>query len=68
MNLRQLVRLPATDLNPDTLHAAGLIARPHDPVKLLAIGEADRPYSVRGIALSAAARAKIEAAGGRVEG
>ena len=68
VNLRQLVRLPATDLNPDTLHAAGLIARPHDPVKLLAIGEADRPYSVRGVALSAAARAKIEAAGGRVEG
>ena len=37
-------------------------------VKLLGSGDADRAYTVRGVALSASARAKIEAAGGTVEG
>ena len=49
------------------LHAAGLISRVDSPVKLLATGEADRAYAVRGVAASASARAKIEAAGGSVE-
>ena len=38
------------------------------PVKLLGTGDADRAYTVRGVALSASARAKIEAAGGKIEG
>ena len=67
VNLKQLGRLSVAELNPDTLHAAGLIGRPHDPVKLLATGEVDRPFTVRGVALSAQARSKIEAAGGKVE-
>jgi large subunit ribosomal protein L15 len=37
------------------------------PVKILAKGELDRPLTVRAHAFSAAARAKIEAAGGRAE-
>ena len=37
------------------------------PVKLLGTGDADRAYTVRGVALSAPARAKIEAAGGKIE-
>ena len=37
-------------------------------MKLLATGDAERAYTVRGVALSASARAKIEAAGGTVEG
>jgi large subunit ribosomal protein L15 len=37
------------------------------PVKILAGGEIDRPLTVRAHAVSAAARAKIEAAGGTVE-
>lgn len=68
VNVGQLGKLRVNELNPDTLHAAGLIGRPHDPVKLLATGEVDRPFTVRGMSLSAAARAKIEAAGGKVEG
>ena len=68
VNLRQLAKLTVTQLNPDTLYAAGLIGRPHQPVKLLATGEVDRAYTVRGVAVSASARSKIEAVGGTVEG
>ena len=68
VNLHQLKKLSVTELNPETLHAAGLVSRLRDPIKLLATGEADRAYTVRGVALSASARAKIEAAGGKVEG
>ena len=67
VNLRQLAKLSVTELNPDTLHAAGLVGRPQQPIKLLGTGEADRAYQVKGLALSAQARAKIEAAGGSVE-
>jgi large subunit ribosomal protein L15 len=56
-----------TDLNPETLHAAGLVTKLNQPIKLLATGEADRAYSVRGVSISASARTKIEAAGGKVE-
>jgi ribosomal protein L15 len=36
-------------------------------VKLLGTGDADRAYSVRGVAFSASARTKIQAAGGKIE-
>ena len=67
VNLRDLAKLGVTELNPVTLHAAGLVTKLHHPIKLLATGEADRAYSVRGVAISVTARAKIEAAGGKVE-
>jgi large subunit ribosomal protein L15 len=67
VNLRQLAKLSVTELNPDTLHAAGLVGQPHQPIKLLGSGDADRAYRVKGLALSAQARTKIEAAGGSVE-
>ena len=67
VNLRDLAKLGVTELNPETLHAAGLVTKLHHPIKLLATGEADRAYSVRGVAISVTARAKIEAAGGKVE-
>ncbi len=67
VNLRQLAKLSVAELNPDTLRAAGLISRAEDPVKLLATGQVERAFTVRGIALSASAKSKIEAAGGRVE-
>ena len=37
------------------------------PVKLLANGEVSQAVTVRGLRMSASARQKIEAAGGRVE-
>jgi large subunit ribosomal protein L15 len=67
VNLGRLKGLEGTEVTPDSLHAAGLVGRPGDPVKLLGTGEADRAYVVRGLAVSAGARAKLEAAGGRVE-
>jgi large subunit ribosomal protein L15 len=67
VNLRQLVKLGVLDVSPETLYAAGLIGKPGAPVKLLGTGEADRAYTVRGVTLSASARAKIEAAGGSIE-
>ncbi len=67
VNVGRLKQLAGKDVSPETLHAAGLISRVDSPVKLLATGEADRAYAVRGVAVSASARAKIEAAGGSVE-
>jgi large subunit ribosomal protein L15 len=68
VNLSQLKQVSATDVSPETLYSAGLIAKPDAPVKLLGTGDADRAYSVRGVSLSASARTKIEAAGGTIEG
>ncbi len=67
VNIGQLKKLAGADVTPETLHAAGLIGKLDAPAKLLGTGDADRAYSVRGIALSASARTKIEAAGGKIE-
>ena len=67
VNLRQLSKLVGTELTPETLHAAGLVSKREGAIKLLGTGEADRAYAVRGLTLSAQARAKVEAAGGTVE-
>ena len=68
VNLSQLKKVSATEVSPETLYSAGLIAKVDQPVKLLGTGDADRSYTVRGVSLSATARAKIEAAGGKIEG
>ena len=67
VNLRQLRKVAGQVVNPETLFAAGLIGKRHVPVKLLGTGDADRAYTVQGVSLSAAARAKLEAAGGSIE-
>ncbi len=67
VNLRDLGKVSVTELTPETLQAAGLVGKASRPIKLLGTGEAGRAYTVRGVAVSAAARAKIEAAGGKVE-
>jgi large subunit ribosomal protein L15 len=68
VNLSKLKKVTATEVSPETLYSAGLIAKVDQPVKLLGTGDADRSYTVRGVSLSASARAKIEAAGGKIEG
>jgi len=68
VNLLDLKKVSAAEVSPETLYSAGLIGKPDSPVKLLGTGDADRAYTVRGVALSAPARAKIEAAGGTIEG
>jgi len=67
VNLRQLDQVAGADVTPATLHAAALVSEPDRPVKLLGTGEATRAFTVRGVAVSASAKAKIEAAGGTVE-
>jgi large subunit ribosomal protein L15 len=68
INLIDLKKLSGTEVSPETLYSAGLIAKVDAKAKLLGTGDADRAYTVRGVSLSASARAKIEAAGGSVEG
>jgi large subunit ribosomal protein L15 len=67
VNLARLAAVTGGDVTPEALVAAGIIARPDVVVKILGTGEAVRAYTVRGIPVSASARAKIEAAGGSVE-
>ena len=54
-------------IDPATLAARGLIPGSGAPVKLLAEGEAPRKLTVKVHRVSAAAKQKIEAAGGQVE-
>ena len=54
------------DITPETLVAAGLVPKGR-PAKVLANGELTGAVTVRGLKVSAAAKAKIEAAGGKVE-
>jgi large subunit ribosomal protein L15 len=54
------------EVTPESLREKGLAKR-SDPVKILARGEISKKLTVRAHAFSAAAKAKIEAAGGTVE-
>jgi large subunit ribosomal protein L15 len=54
------------DVTPEALVAHGLVHKGM-PVKVLARGELDHALTVKAHAFSAAAKAKIEQAGGRVE-
>ena len=67
VNVGKLQALAGTEVSPETLKAAGLVTHADQPVKLLATGTADRAYAVRGVRVSASARAKVEAAGGSIE-
>ncbi len=68
VRLNDLEQVVGDDINVETLLAAGLIRGSKGPAKLLANGEPSRAFTVRGVKVSASAKAKIEAAGGRVEG
>ncbi len=68
VRLNDLDLVVGDDVNVETLLAAGLIRGSKGPAKLLANGEPSRAFTVRGVKVSASAKAKIEAAGGRVEG
>ena len=58
---------PDSEVTPEKLMAAGLVKSLKAPIKILAGGDIDRPLTVRANRFSAAAKAKIEAAGGKVE-
>jgi len=56
-----------SEVTPEQMVAAGIIKSLKYPVKILADGNIDRPLNVKAHKFSAAARARIEAAGGTVE-
>jgi large subunit ribosomal protein L15 len=66
VNLDTLDTFPGDEVTPTTLSAAGRV-RKGALVKVLGRGELHRAVSVQAHAVSASARAAIEAAGGRVE-
>jgi large subunit ribosomal protein L15 len=55
------------DVTAESLAAAGLVKPRKGPIKVLANGRLTRAVTVRGVKLSAGAREKVVAAGGRVE-
>ncbi len=56
-----------SEVTPEGLVAAGLVKSLRQPVKILAAGDINHPLTVKAHKFSAAARAKIEAAGGTAE-
>ena len=56
-----------SEVTPEKLHAAGLVKTLKHPVKILANGEVSRAVTVKANRFSAAAKAKIEAAGDKAE-
>ncbi len=56
-----------SEITPEKLHAAGLVKTLKHPVKILANGEVGHAVTVKANKFSTAAKAKIEAAGGKVE-
>lgn len=68
VNLRDLAKFPANaEVTPETLREAGIVRSLRKPIKVLSLGELSTPLTVRTHRVSAAARAKIEAAGGSAE-
>jgi large subunit ribosomal protein L15 len=68
VSLDDLARIAdGTEVTRETLAEAGLIKLRKGPPKILASGELARAVVVRGVKVSAGARSRIEAAGGRVE-
>ncbi|MFN2164732.1 MAG: 50S ribosomal protein L15 [Anaerolineae bacterium] len=68
VNLARLEAFAAeSEVSPETLAAAGIIAKATDRVAILANGDLDRPLIVKAHRVSKNARSKIEAAGGTVE-
>ena len=68
VNLNKLNIFDAgSEVTPERLVAAGVVKSMRYPIKILAEGNIDHPLLVRANKFSAAAKAKIEVAGGKVE-
>jgi len=67
VSIGDLGRVAGGDVTRESLVQAGLIKASKGPAKLLATGDAARAFTVKGVKASAAAREKIEAAGGKVD-
>jgi len=68
INLKELnIFEPGSEVTPEVLVAARLVKSLRHPIKILAEGDINHPLIVKANKFSAAAKAKIEAAGGKVE-
>ena len=68
VNLDQLATFPAgSSVTPESMQAAHLLRDPRNPVVILGRGEVQVALTVRVHRISDGAKAKIEAAGGKVE-
>lgn len=67
VNVDQLEKLEGDTVNRDALIKAGLIRDNKQGVKLLGDGEVSKAFTVNVCKVSASAKSKIEAAGGKVE-
>ena len=68
VNIDQLsVFEPGSEVTPEKLVAAGIVKSLSRPIKILGGGEISRPLVIQANKFSAAAKAKIEAAGGKAE-
>ncbi len=66
VNVSSIAKLSSKEVNREVLIKAGVIARDSLPLKVLANGEINHAVTVTAEKFSASARAKIEAAGGKV--
>ncbi|MBA3060989.1 MAG: 50S ribosomal protein L15 [Nitrospirae bacterium] len=68
VNLKDLARIEGVDvITPEVLLDRGIIKKVRDGVKVLSDGEIKRPVTIKAKIFSAAAAAKIAAAGGKAE-
>lgn len=65
LNVGRFEELAGDEFTPDGLLAGGVVRKLRDGLKVLGGGELTRPVTVRAHRFSAAARAKIEGAGGQ---
>ena len=68
VTLDDIAAMPeGTEVTREALAEAGVINLRKGPAKILGNGELARAVVVRGVKVSAGARSRIEAAGGRIE-
>ncbi len=67
VNLKALGAFAGKELTAEKLQGAGLVSHMDRPIKVLGDGDAPNGLVIKGLTVSASAKAKIEAAGGRVE-
>lgn len=69
VNIDRLNALPEgiNEISPMVLESFRVVRHADKPVKILGFGEINRPIAISGVKISAAARVKIESAGGSVQ-
>jgi len=67
VRLYQLQAMASDVIDMESLAAAGVIGRDAKKVKIINTGKLERALTVKGVSVTAGAKAAIEAAGGKVE-